>query len=274
MKQVIKGSVFDTSKASLVWDQLKDDSETPSGLYRTKSGKFFSYTRGIEGVGEKITPLDRLDVAMCLYEECGDPDIVKQVIGVAPEGEDLRQLSVKVSDEVYTLMRETAADQGASMAELVEKMAHRYCVPAFSDIPEGKFIDLLASGGATAREMLLDSQLFAMAPEDTFVLNESERELVANGIYQQIWEEIKSYDPKEDAEDWQGELIDVKQINLLFELNVLEKIWPGWIEDYDESCFEEEIDADEYDLIIRKRLREEFDICQKSDKSWDIGYEA
>lgn len=272
MKQIIDGAVYDTEKAQRIYEWPDNDVEEYGGLYRTKSGKFFAHDFDTLAGKEVIRPLDRLDVAIALYDIVGDVDIVKQIIGVKPSDDGDKQLAVKLDSATYSLMRETAADKGVSMASLVEDMVKRYCVPAFNGVPDDDFIEFLTKGTAAFEGELRQNQWFDISSAKSLMLDEDERQLVANGITQEIWNEIEGYGSDTDYEHWQGELIDVVQINLVFMLNTLEKIWPGWIEDYDESCFEEEIDEDEYDLVLRKTLRDDFDIYQKSDKVWSKGY--
>lgn len=272
MKQVIDGAVYDTERAQRICEWPDNDVEEYGGLFRTKSGKFFAHDFDTQAEKEVIRPLDRLDVAIALYDLIGDVDIVKQIIGVKPSDESDKQLAVKLDNATYSLMRETAADKGVSMASLVEDMVHNYCVPAFNDIPDDDFIEFLVKGNTTYEEELRQNQWFDISSAKYLMLDEDERQLVANGITQEIWNEIEGYDKDVDYEHWQGELMDLKQIGLVFMLNTLEKVWPGWIEDYDESCYEEEIDEDEYDLVLRKTLRDDFDIYQKPDKVWSKGY--
>lgn len=137
MKKVINKKLYNTETAERVgcWGNghyTNDFGYCSEDLYRTKSGNFFLHGEGgplskyaqssgnSTGWGERIVPLT-YEEAQAWAEKHLDGDNYINIFGEPEEGDD-KALNVKISNVAYTKLKQTAAKQGITLAQAVEKL--------------------------------------------------------------------------------------------------------------------------------------------------------
>lgn len=137
MKKVINKKLYNTETAERLGKYEPNPNHSEfwfcETLYRTKSGNFFlhgdgnsasKYSRSCgqnEWCGdERILPLT-YDEAQEWAEKHLDGDDYINIFG-EPEESDDKALNVKISNVAYTKLKQTAAKQGITLAQAVEKL--------------------------------------------------------------------------------------------------------------------------------------------------------
>ena len=181
MRKVIRGSVYDTDKAELIWSMPNPDAPGyDANLFRTKSGRYFTHCYELIDNGTAtldgrwmISPISRRDALLWVGQTDG-ADEARRIFG-APQGE--RQISVRIPGETYSIIREAAAASGKSMGAIVAEAVEAWWEEGnVSDLDEGEslffsdasdgFMRLL--GPAAEKYAEYDHELRTMPEEKLF----------------------------------------------------------------------------------------------------------
>ena len=128
MKRKIRGAVYDTDAAKEIasWPSSIDDGMSDH-LYRTKSGKFFTYELDEyhdeyeNGIDYDIHPKSRQEAIAIACRTLG---VGKARPLFEPDDGERRTMSVRVSTRTYNTVRDVAAERGISMGQYIEELVN------------------------------------------------------------------------------------------------------------------------------------------------------
>lgn len=128
MKRKINGAVYDTEKAELLarWSNEVSD-EHPNeydGLYRTKSGKYFTYELELDfgEPGYRINPKSQGEAMRLACRQLGI-DAARPLFVSGPEDDSATKM-LRVSGRAWRVIRDIAAERGDSMAAVVDELVN------------------------------------------------------------------------------------------------------------------------------------------------------
>lgn len=124
MKKVINKKLYNTETAQeigMIWIGPEFDGTGWEKLYRKKTGEFFTLYHRYNDHFEKITPLT-YNEAQEWAEKHLDGDDYISIFGEPEESDDKSALNVRISNVAYTKLKQTAAKQGITLAQAVEKL--------------------------------------------------------------------------------------------------------------------------------------------------------
>lgn len=138
MKKIINNKVYDTYTAKFCgdWDNgyyPKDFNYCGEALYQKKTGEFFRHDFGgamskyarhsgnDSGWGEQIKPLTYGEAREWAEKHLEADDYIS-IFGEPEESDDKSALNVRISNVAYTKLKQTAAKQGITLAQAVEKL--------------------------------------------------------------------------------------------------------------------------------------------------------
>ena len=138
MKRIINNKVYDTDTAKFCgdWDNgyyTNDFNYCGEALYQKKTGEFFmhgfggamskyaSHSGNNSGWGEQIKPLTYEEAREWAEKHLNGDDYIS-IFGEPEESDDKSALNVRISNVAYTKLKQTAAKQGITLAQAVEKL--------------------------------------------------------------------------------------------------------------------------------------------------------
>jgi len=128
LKRKINGAVYDTEKAELLacWATEASDGHPNErdGLYRTKSGKYFTCELGLDSgnPGYRIYPKSQGEAMRLACRQLGI-DAARPLFVSGPEDDSVTKM-LRVSGRAWRVIRDIAAERGDSMAAVVDELVN------------------------------------------------------------------------------------------------------------------------------------------------------